>query len=149
MLVIAATSMAAAANTDLDINPSPIGPDSQFYGVQIGVQNAFVDWGIIDPGGVVHQRASDAYLAAQRNDTAAVNRSIAAMNQVAAVASGTEETRLQSAQAVLEAVQGQVPDEAQPGIETAINTVIEAQNRFPADVPDRIPDERPATGVAG
>lgn len=152
-MLIAAAGTAQPANVDAD--PGVIGPDHPLYNTEIILDTSLVNAGVKPPGDVVHERASEALIATEANDSQARDRALAEMNRVAQVATGDEEQALGKAEAVLQEVKDRTPDEAAAGVDTAIESVIAAQNRFPTDpVPDQVPDltdvgGRPDTADAG
>lgn len=89
-----------------------------FYGLDRGIDKAFVDWGIKDPGTVAHERASEALDATEAGNNEARDRALHRLNEIAENTSSNNTKGLTKAQAVLEALQQRTPDETDTGIST-------------------------------
>lgn len=122
-------SAAGAAQTTVDTNPGLITADSPLYELDVALDQV-----LKSPGERAHERASEALVAQEANLTDSRDRALAALNQTAGQANGLRDgTGLENAQALLTELKEQVPVEAQQGLQTAIDAVIEAKNRYPTD----------------
>lgn len=134
----------AAAATD--VSPGLIGPGHPLYEVDVLMDD--VTTGVLKPpGAVAHERASEAFVAAESNNTVGMDRALTELEQVANRTNGVDDAEgLQKAEAVLLDLRDRVPEQATFGIDTALESVTRAQNRFPTDqLPDGAgPDAAPA-----
>lgn len=118
------------AQTTVDQRPGLIGAGSPLYGIDLAADKAFVDWGITDPGTVAHERASEALDASEEGNDEARDRALNGLNEITENASSNNTADLAKAQAVLEELQQRVPDEAEAGLETAMDAVAQAQEQL-------------------
>jgi len=140
----------AAQPTNTPTTPGVIGSDSPFYTVDILISDVRMRWEDDPPGpipgfvggivgksaaDVVHERASEALVASEAGDEAAREHALQEVNRTARFAHGLEGKPLDQAVAVLREVQDRTPAEAQNGVQTAIDSVVVAGNRFPIDIP--------------
>lgn len=153
-LLVAFGGMGAAQTQTPDASPGFISPSNPatgwLYGVDVAVDDARVDFGVADPGEVAVERAAEVREVVDANDTAARERAVTELNEVAAAATNQSTQGLEKAQQVLQAVREQAPSQAQTGLDN----IQEAKDRQPdqgpegaADTPaGRIP-ELPAVGA--
>jgi len=138
LVILAVLPTATAANLD-NADPGWITADSPFYPLDLAVDKI-----LKPPGEQVHERASEALVAAEANNSVAVERALSRVNRSAAASNGVaDEVALQQAEAILLEVQDRVPDEARSGIKQALDAVTIAKNRFPTDNPGMDPDTDP------
>jgi len=127
-LLVLATGGVAQNSEPVDLQPGLIKADSPLYGVDKAYDQAATSVGLRDPGDVVHERASEAAVAQQRNNSEARDQALEDMNKVAEAAAGNT-TGLRKAEQVLEAVKEQTQDQANQGIQQALGNVQAAQKR--------------------
>lgn len=128
----------AAQDTGDAADPGLVTADSPLYRAELALDDALVQANVKTPGDVVVERTAEARDAAVKNATDAQDRAMTALQETAAQADGVQdEDALQQAEQILQGLQEQVPDKAQQGLQTAIDSVLEAKNRFPTDnMPD-------------
>lgn len=128
---------AAAAHTD----PGMIGPDHPLYESDVMLDNV-----LKPPGDLAHERASEAFMAAEENNSGAMDRALTDLEQVANRTNGAEAgDGLQKAEQVLLDLRDRVPEQATFGIDTALESVNKAKNRFPTDQgPNETGPDQPA-----
>lgn len=125
LLVLVLLAAPAAAQTTQDARPGLITADSPLYGLDLALDNA-----LKPPGERAHERASEALVAAEANDTQALDRAVTALNQTVAQVNGISDADgLANVEQILQEVKERVPEEAQPGIDTALDNVLIAQQR--------------------
>lgn len=118
-----------AAQTPTETDPGFITADSPLYGLDVAFDEV-----VKPPGAVAHERASEALVAAEANMTDARDRALHALNRTVRRANGVEHVDgLDNAAQVLTELQDQVPENAQPGIDTALENIAKAKQRFPTD----------------
>lgn len=135
----------AAAATESGVDPGMIGPGHPLYEVDVMVDD--VTSGILKPPGeVAHERASEAFVAAEENNSAAMERALTELKQVANRTNGVESgDGLAKAKQVLLELRDKVPAQAAFGIDTALESVTRAKNRFPTDqLPNGTGPDQPA-----
>lgn len=123
---------AAAQVSELDTGPGAVTPDSAFYGLEVAWDNAMMGVGLAAPGMVVQERVAEARAMQQRNNTAAMQRAVQEMSQIAERARSGDTQGLQKALAVLQQIRARAPQGAQEGIRTAIGSLEQAQQRIGA-----------------
>lgn len=107
-----------------------ITPDSPMYGVDVAIDNAFVD-----EGQIVHERASEMKKMQEENKTEALEKAQQDMERVTERIRNREQinnrtkTGLENAEMVLEQVRENAPEEAQVGLDTALENVRNAKNK--------------------
>jgi hypothetical protein len=143
----------AAAQTQTETTPGLIGPGSALHQFDVSLDTTLIQWGVKPPGDVAAERASEAMIATEQNLTEARSRALNGLDEAVRRANGVDDkTGLNKAQALLEDLQATTPDEANKGLQTALDNIIEAQNRSSFDpIPAPTgPDQTPAgTGAGG
>lgn len=139
---------AAAGQTQVSVAPGLVDASSSLHGFDRAVDEAAVGIGLMDPGQVAHERASEAHVALEAGDTEAAQRSVDGLNEVAQVATSNSTQGLEKAQAVLEAPREQTPDQADIGIDQALDAVEQAKQRKPVEPGENDPDT-PSRAVTG
>ncbi|MFB6167177.1 MAG: hypothetical protein ABEJ62_02855, partial [Candidatus Nanohaloarchaea archaeon] len=139
-------SGAAAAQTELDVGPGMVTPDSPVYGLEVAWDNAAMSIGLKNAGTVVQERAAEARAMQRRNNTGAMREAVRQMSHVAERARGGDAQGLQKAQAVLQQVMQRAPEQARQGLRTALNNMQQAMQRIPGDVPAGPGEAGPGTG---
>lgn len=131
----------AGAATPTEAAPGWIGADHPLYEVDVMLDNV-----LKQPGEVAHERASEAFVAAAENNSAAMDRALGELEAVANRTNGVEHADgLRKAEAVLLDLRDRVPEQAMFGIDTAIESVTKAKNRYPTDeLPNDTAPESPA-----
>lgn len=128
VLLLFTANVAAASPVEAD--PGLIEADSPLYPADVFLDDLLKK----PPGEVAHERASEALVAAEANDTAALDRAVTEVDRVAARTNGVEAADgLQQAQQLLQEAKERTPDEADSGLDTALENVEKAKNRFPTD----------------
>lgn len=105
-----------------------------------------LDDALAQPGEAAHERASEAFVAAAENNSAAMDRALGELEAVANRTNGLEAgDGLAKAEQVLLDLRDRVPEQATFGIDTAIESVTKAKNRYPTDeLPNDTAPESPA-----
>jgi hypothetical protein len=138
LTVLIALSAAGAAQQTVEANPGMIQADSPLYGLDRNTDNVMIGIGLQDPAKVAYERASEMKDLTDRGkaNTKVFRTAQDSLNSVAARASNESLTRLQKAQSVLQEVKANVPQQAQPGINNALDNVHRATQRSPSgDLP--------------
>ncbi len=122
---------AAAAEPDTAVEPGLIGADHRLYEVDVMLDELTA--GVLkSPGTVAHERASEAFVAAEMNDTVAMNRALAEVEEQANRTNGLESgDGLRNAERVLLDLRDRVPEQATFRIDTALESVMRAKDREP------------------
>lgn len=123
--IVLLSGMALAQSNEVEPRPGIIGADSPLYGADVAIDNL-----VKEEGDIAYERASEYAVAQERNQTGAMERAERELNNsVARVASSNNTEGLGKAQAVLEQVRERTPDQANPGIDNAIQKVRNAKNK--------------------
>jgi len=128
------TSLSAAQssnNTTIDSSPGLVKADSPIYGWDVAFDNALQTAGLVSPGEVAVERASEVAVAERRNHSVAADRALQRFNQAVGEANNQDRAKLQRAEQVLKQVRERVPEEARQGISTALENVGDAKQRVP------------------
>lgn len=151
MTAVMLTGLATAQPqpTGPDLAPSLVGPSTNpavnaAWRTEVAFESAAVALGLRSPGDVAHERASEAYRAAVRNDTRSVAAAVNATNQVAVVASSNDTRGLEKAVQVLQQVRERTPEQARTGIDTALDGLERAKQRKPGGVGRDLPVPDPS-----
>jgi hypothetical protein len=146
LFVTAAFMLVPNAAAAGDVQPGWIGPGDTLYGVDVMLDD-ITSAVLKPPGEIAHERASEAFVAAEMNETEAMDRALSELEDAANRTNGVESgDGLQKAEQVLLEVRDKVPAQATFGIDTAIESVAQAKNRYPTDRQpnDTGPDAAPA-----
>lgn len=123
--VVLLSGMAVAQSAEVEPEPGIIGADSPLYGIDVAYDNAFKE-----DGAVAFERASEYSVAQENNQTRAMERAEKQLNNsVAKVASSNNTEALGKAQAVIEQVRQRTPDQANKGLDNAIQKTRNAKNK--------------------
>ena len=123
--VVLLSGMAMAQSAEVEPQPGIIGADSPLYGIDVAYDNL-----LKEDGDVAYERASEYAVAQDKNQTRAMERAEKQLNNtVAKVASSNNTEALGKAQAVLEQVRERTPDQANNGLDNAIQKVRNAKNK--------------------
>lgn len=118
------TGMAAAQSSEVSPEPGIITADSPLY----GVDKAF-DRVAKSEGEVMFERASEYSVAQEQNNSEAMERANRSLqNSIAEVASSNETEGLEKAEAVLKQVRNRTPEQANQGLDRAIENIGKARN---------------------
>ena len=122
---------AAAAEPDTAVDPGLIGPDDPLYEVDVLMDD--VTSGVLKPPGeVAHERASEAFVAAEMNDTVAMDRALAEVERQANRTNGLESGEgLRNTEQILLEIRDRIPEQATFGVDTALESVTRAKDREP------------------
>lgn len=133
LAVVMFAGLSAAQTQDSAVQPDPglVKAGGFAYGVDVAVDNAMVALGMRSAGDVAFERASEVAVAEERNNTEALERASQRFNQAVEQADNRNRDRLQQAEQVLQNVSKRVPEEAQFGINTALENVERAKQRVP------------------
>lgn len=119
---------AASTHGNLDVGPGMVGPASPVYGMDVAVDNAAIDLGLLNAGGVAQERAAEAKQAADNNDSQAAERAAIEAGNVAQRGQNQQDTEgidkamasLQDTIATMESRAEDAPnEEARQGMLTA------------------------------
>lgn len=154
LIALSASQTSTPDENEVDLRPGLISPDgflSPFWGFEIRADHTLSElgWHWNPASDIIHERASEAVVAAEANDTVAMERAVTEAQRMAQIAHGVNGDGLEDAETLLREVRDRTPSEAHTGLETAIDNVIEAQNRLPTDLPasPRVPDRINMGGV--
>ncbi|WP_226005999.1 hypothetical protein [Natrinema salinisoli] len=159
VLVLAAgaagqTTSNSTIDDDADPRPGLINADSPLYGLDVALDTVWISVGVKRASSVVEERAWEALAAAEDGDTAAAEQAAVDASRFAQVAHSVNDDgsnpqrQLRDAETLLREVRDRVPAEAHDGLDTAINQVMQAQQRLPTDLPAN-PEisDRPSAGT--
>lgn len=118
-----------AAQAQLDEGPGAVTPDSALYGLETAWDNAGIALGLKNAGNVAQERAAEARQMQEEGNHEAAARAAQEFSDVAEKAQEDDLQGLEKARAVLEEVMANAPAEAQEGLQTALDSVSQAQNR--------------------
>jgi hypothetical protein len=95
-----------------------------------------------NPGEIAAERASEAQVNIENNNTEAAEKAVNATNQILEVANKNYSSGLQRAEVILLQVRERAPEQAREGLDNALNNVRDAQNREPPvqGMPDNTQD---------
>lgn len=111
------------------VEPGLVGPAHPLYGVDLVVDNV-----LKPPGEAVHERPSEAFVAAEANNTAGMNRALRELEAVANRTNGLESAGgLAKAEQVLLDLRDRIPAQATFGSDMALEAVTQAKDRYPTD----------------
>lgn len=150
-LLLLCGSAAAASSTE-DLKPGLVKAGSPLYGLEVAADSALVRLGVMDPGQVAFERASEVALAHERGNNDAMNNALDSLNNVSEAATNGSSKALNQSVSVLQGLNETVPEEAQQGLSTALANVRNATDRKPSNLtggvalPDRIPSVRDIAG---
>lgn len=136
-LGVAQDNVSNETQTTIERGPGLIGPQSPFYGLEVAYDNAAVNIGLKKAGAVAEERAAEARKAAENGNYQAAQKAAQNMNSIAQKASSDDVEGIQKAEAVLQSVIDQAPDEAKQGLQTALDNVRQARER--AGAPEGTP----------
>lgn len=117
----------AMAQTTSEVEPEPgvITASSPLYGIDVAYDNL-----VKEDGDIAFERASEYSVAQEKNQTRAMERAEKRLNNIVSkVASSNNTEALGKAQAVLEQVRERTPDQANEGLDNAIQKVRNAKNK--------------------
>jgi len=145
LAVVMFTAVSTAQSGDADVDPDPglVKADSPLYGLEVAVDNAFVTAGLASPGEVAFERASEAAVARDRNNTRATVNALDRFNSAVNKSNNRDLENLQRAESILSNVSEVFPDQAEYGISTALENLESAKQR----VPDRLTSDRNDSGA--
>ena len=131
LILFVGISSAQNTNSSIESSPGLVKADSPIYGLDVAWDNALKTAGLVSPGSVAVERASEVSVAEKRNHSEAASMALNQFNSVAAEANNEDVEGLRKSEAILRNVSERVPEEARQGIETALKNVEEARNRVP------------------
>lgn len=135
IFLILGFSMVAAQDQSVDQiqNTGPFTPDSAFYGLETAWDSVAMTTGISNAEEVANKRAAEAQAMADEGNYEAVERAAQGLGNVAERAENPEE--LERATNTLNEVMEQAPEEAQEGLQTAMDNVQERGPQGPETEP--------------
>lgn len=135
-IMLALTAPAASTqhqnSTNVKPNPGMVGPGSMFYGLEKSVDDFSMSVGLTTAQAVANERASEALIAAEQNNTDAAQQALDDLNKISKKHNITDENGTSRAMQILGQVSKNVPEEAQKGIQTAMSNI---QRNVPAEIP--------------
>jgi hypothetical protein len=143
-LLLLCGSAAAASSTE-DLKPGLVKAGSPLYGLEVPVDSSLVRFGVMDPGQIAYERASEVAVAHKRGNNDAMNKALDSLENVSEAATNVSSESLNQSISVLQGLNETVPDEAQEGFDTAVESVRNASDREPSNltgglpIPDQIP----------
>lgn len=127
------TGFTAATNQTqtetVESDPGLIKPDSPLYNAKLAVDNTLLTLGISDPADLAHQRASEAATAYERGNNEAADKALDNLNHILESTNETHSNRLNQTSQLLVEVNRTAPGEATHGLETALTSIEQAENR--------------------
>lgn len=142
----------AAASPTADLKPGLVKAGSPLYGLEVAADSALVRLGVMDPGQVAFERASEVAVAHSRGNNDAMNKALNNLNNVSEAATSGSSEALNQSLSVLQGLNETVPEEAQQGLSTALGNVRDASQRQPSNltgglpIPNEIPSVRDIAG---
>jgi hypothetical protein len=140
--------------SNVSVDPGLVKAGGLLYGFDVAVDNALVTAGLHSQADVALERASEAKVAADRNNTRGIERAVNGFNNAVEEADNRDVERLRQAESILGNVSSRVPEQAQVGISTALENVERAKQRVPDEfstdgaLPDvKLPGGGPSTDV--
>lgn len=121
----------ALAAPSLPVDSGLIKASSPLHGLDVAADRLLMGTPLVGVGGVVHERASEAYIAAKRNHTKALIEVQEQLNKTLDEANQRHVKGLEKAATVLNATMEKTPIEASTGLTTALKHVKMAQRRKP------------------
>jgi len=131
LILFIGISSAQSTNSSVNSSPGLVKADSPIYGWDVAWDNALQSAGLVSPGSVAVERASEVSVAEKRNHTNAASMALNQYNSVVAEANNEDVEGLRRSEQILQNVSERVPEEARQGIETALKNAGEARNRVP------------------
>lgn len=135
-IILALTAPAASAQhqNSTNVQPSPgiVGPGSMFYGLETAADDFSISLGFTTAQAVANERASEALIAAEQNNTEASVQALNSLNQLSKNHNITDENGTSKAMNILGQVSKNIPEQAQQGIQTAMDNI---RGNVPADIP--------------
>lgn len=142
-VVLMVPSVSAQQNTTvLDSNPGMVGPGSMFYGLELAIDRASMNAGIKSPQDVAAERASEALVATEQNNTEGAQQALDNINEISKNTDISENGTSKTMQ-ILEEVKRKTPVQAQQGIQTAIDNANKAGGNPPTQGPQENKPETP------
>lgn len=132
----AATHVSVQEN-EVEPDPGLIDASHPLYPAEKAVDTARINANLISPGEIAQERASEAAVAFENNDTEAGQDALDDLNRVAERATDQSTQGLEKAEQILNSVKEQTPDAANEGIETALSNIQQAKDRVPDDIGNR------------
>ena len=120
-----------------DPRPGLITADNPLWTIDVALDNALIAVGFKSASDVVHKRASEALVAAEANDSAAMERAVEETQRTAERAHGVNGDGLDHAEQLLLGVRDMVRSHSHDGIDSAVGDMRVAQERFPTYLPER------------
>jgi len=144
VVMFAGLSAAQTQNSTASVDPGLVKAGGLAYGFDVAFDNALATAGFVSPGEVAKERASEVSVASDRNNTDAVEKALEKYGSVVADANNDDKDSLEQAESVLTNVGSRVPEEAEFGIQTALNVTQQAKQR----IPDKFtaPSDDPSNG---
>jgi len=148
--VLLLAGSAAASNHTEDPKPGLVKAGSPLYGVEVAVDNAMVQLGVSDAGQIAFERASEVAVAHERGNNEAMNKALDSLNNISEAATSANSEKLNQSISVLEGVNATVPEEAEQGLSTALDSVRNASYRDPSVLSGGVvPDDLPSVDDIG
>jgi len=119
MVLMVPLTSAQENTTALETNPGMVGPGSMFYGLEIAIDKASMNAGIKSAQDVAAERASEALVATEQNNTQGAQQALDNLNEISKQNDISENGTSKTMQ-ILKQVQEKTPQQAQKGIQTAI-----------------------------
>lgn len=116
-----------------------------FYGLETAVDSFSINMGLTTAQAVANERASEAAIAAEQNNTGAAEQALSDLNKLSQNHNITDENGTSKAVQILGQVKQKVPEEAHQGIQTAMSNI---QENVPAQIPAG-PSEAGPNGTTG
>lgn len=165
LILVAGLTLVSAQDdieTTEEVSTGLFTPDSAFYGLETAWDNAAMSLGVSSAEKVGQKRAAEAQVMAEEGNYEAVERAVRGLENAAARSSEESES-IQNAVTKIEQVMQDAPEEAQEGLQTALDNVEERgheslevgtpegiepgeQDEQPDDVPEDTGEE-PAEGT--
>lgn len=123
------------AQDTVETDPGMITPESAFYGLEVAFENVGMNIGLLEPTNIAYERASEMDIAQESNNTEGLDRASGSFNQAMERVQNREQQtereqeNLEKAEKVLERVKENAPNEAQTGLQNAIDQVSQQKQR--------------------
>lgn len=129
-------------NSDRIANTGLFTPDSALYGLDTAWDNAGMAVGLKRAGDVAKERAAEAQAMAEKGDYESAQKAMDKMNSVAKRAKEEESEDIRQAESVLQGVIDDAPEEAQQGLQTAMENIQKNRPDNRGGPEEREPSER-------
>lgn len=124
----------AQSSENVDPEPGLVKAGGLAHGLDVVFDNGLMSIGVKSPGDVAFERASEASVAVERNNSRGSDRALQQLEGVLARSDHDDLEDLEKTESVLNNVSERVPDEASQDVDNALESVDSAKNRMPEEL---------------